>query len=101
MGDMLKKIENGDLDEKDADIYLEENEIPMITMDMMKNALMKSSRSVSPAEYLKYLSMKMQFDRESGNIQLQQQTQQQYQSYLNPSTSLIENSNNIDDDIYE
>jgi len=45
-----------------------EDEVPMITMEMMTAALKESKRSVSPAEYQKYLEMKVQFDREAGII---------------------------------
>jgi len=45
-----------------------EDEVPMITMEMMAAALKESKRSVSPAEYQKYLEMKVQFDREAGII---------------------------------
>merc|ERR1719356_1827186 len=64
----LKKIESGELDPDDAEAQEEEDEVPMITMDMMRRALKESKRSVSPAEYQKYLSMKVQFDREAGII---------------------------------
>merc|ERR1712113_1296587 len=60
----LKKIEAGELDPDEADD--DEDEVPMITMEMMRRALKESKRSVSPAEYQKYLSMKVQFDREAG-----------------------------------
>jgi len=46
----------------------EEDEVPMITMEMMTAALKESKRSVSPSEYQKYLEMKVQFDREAGII---------------------------------
>merc|ERR1719184_537335 len=58
----LKAIEAGDIDEDDD----EEDAVPMITMEMLRRALKESKRSVSPAEYQKYLSMKVQFDREAG-----------------------------------
>jgi len=45
-----------------------EDEVPMITMEMMGGALKESKRSVSPSEYQKYLEMKVQFDREAGII---------------------------------
>merc|ERR1712172_349780 len=64
----LKKIESGELDPDDPEAQEEEDEVPMITMDMMRRALKESKRSVSPAEYQKYLSMKVQFDREAGII---------------------------------
>jgi len=60
----LKAIEAGELDEDAADE--EEDAVPMITMEMLRRALKESKRSVSPAEYQKYLSMKVQFDREAG-----------------------------------
>merc|ERR1712154_284582 len=62
----LKKIEAGEIEPEEADN--DEDEVPMITMDMMRRALKESKRSVSPAEYQKYLSMKAQFDREAGII---------------------------------
>ena len=64
--ELLKKIENGELPPEEAD--KQDDEVPMITMDMMRRALKESKRSVSPAEYQKYLSMKVQFDREAGII---------------------------------
>jgi len=70
----LKKIEAGEIDPDQADE--DEDEVPMITMDMMRRALKESKRSVSPAEYQKYLSMKVQFDREAGIINDQQQQSQ-------------------------
>jgi len=45
-----------------------EEEVPLITMEMMTAALKESKRSVTPAEYQKYLEMKVQFDREAGII---------------------------------
>merc|ERR1712176_835046 len=63
----LKKIEAGKIDPDEADN--DEDEVPMITMEMMRRALKESKRSVSPAEYQKYLSMKVQFDREAGVIE--------------------------------
>jgi transitional endoplasmic reticulum ATPase len=62
----LKQIEAGDIDPDQVDN--DEDEVPMITMDMMRRSLKESKRSVSPAEYQKYLSMKVQFDREAGVI---------------------------------
>merc|ERR1719361_1736361 len=67
----LKAIEAGELDEDAADE--EEDAVPMITMEMLRRALKESKRSVSPAEYQKYLSMKVQFDREAGIIDDSQQ----------------------------
>merc|ERR1719356_589836 len=61
----LKAIEAGDIDEDEP----EEDAVPMITMEMLRRALKESKRSVSPAEYQKYLSMKVQFDREAGVIE--------------------------------
>merc|ERR1719184_694566 len=58
----LKAIEAGDVEEDEE----EEDAVPMITMEMLRRALKESKRSVSPAEYQKYLSMKVQFDREAG-----------------------------------
>merc|ERR1712242_74691 len=60
----LKAIEAGDVDEDGE----EEDAVPLITMEMLRRALKESKRSVSPAEYQKYLSMKVQFDREAGII---------------------------------
>merc|ERR1719249_29650 len=53
----LKAIEAGDVEEDEE----EEDAVPMITMEMLRRALKESKRSVSPAEYQKYLSMKVQF----------------------------------------
>merc|ERR1719319_107792 len=64
----LKAIEAGEMDAEEAEAQEEADEVPMITMDMMRRALKESKRSVSPAEYQKYLSMKVQFDREAGII---------------------------------
>merc|ERR1719249_108100 len=64
----LKAIEAGELDPDEAEAQEEADEVPMITMEMMRRALKESKRSVSPAEYQKYLSMKVQFDREAGII---------------------------------
>jgi len=61
----LKAIEAGEIDEDEP----EEDAVPMITMEMLRRALKESKRSVSPAEYQKYLSMKVQFDREAGVIE--------------------------------
>merc|ERR1712244_133390 len=61
----LKAIESGQLDPDEAEAQEQEDEVPM---DMMRRALKESKRSVSPAEYQKYLSMKVQFDREAGII---------------------------------
>merc|ERR550532_2502461 len=69
----LKAIEAGEMDADEAEAQEEADEVPMITMDMMRRALKESKRSVSPAEYQKYLSMKVQFDREAGIIDDSQQ----------------------------
>jgi len=69
----LKAIEAGEMDAEEAAAQEEADEVPMITMDMMRRALKESKRSVSPAEYQKYLSMKVQFDREAGIIDDSQQ----------------------------
>merc|ERR1712176_108853 len=45
----LKAIEAGEIDPDEADN--DEDEVPMITMEMMRRALKESKRSVSPAEY--------------------------------------------------
>merc|ERR1719331_1178311 len=58
----LKAIEAGDIDEDEE----EEDAVPLITMDMLRRSLKEAKRSVTPAEYQKYLSMKVQFDREAG-----------------------------------
>eukprot|EP00487_Bulimina_marginata_P003133 TRINITY_DN1744_c0_g1_i2.p1 TRINITY_DN1744_c0_g1~~TRINITY_DN1744_c0_g1_i2.p1 ORF type:complete len:124 (+),score=20.57 TRINITY_DN1744_c0_g1_i2:70-441(+) len=78
----VKMIESGDLDPDQVDN--DEDEVPMITMDMMRRALKESKRSVSPAEYQKYLSMKVQFDREAGVIADSQQQSQSSQAQSVP-----------------
>merc|ERR1711971_1503815 len=91
----LKKIESGELDPDDPEAQEEEDEVPMITMDMMRRALKESKRSVSPAEYQKYLSMKVQFDREAGIIDNgagnSPQSQPQSVNYQQP---IVPSSNN-------
>merc|ERR1712060_26656 len=52
----LKAIEAGDIDEDEDE---EEDAVPMITMDMLRRSLKEAKRSVTPAEYQKYLSMKV------------------------------------------
>jgi len=52
----------------DEEDNVDEDEVPMITMEMMTAALKESKRSVAPSEYQKYLEMKVQFDREAGII---------------------------------
>merc|ERR1711997_91055 len=101
----LKKIESGELDPDDAAAQEEEDEVPMITMDMMRRALKESKRSVSPAEYQKYLSMKVQFDREAGIIDNGQNNAPQSQpqainQQLPPSSSQqsAQQPNLLDDD---
>merc|ERR1719162_1834608 len=69
----LKAIEAGEMDAEEAAAQEEADDVPMITMDMMRRAMKESKRSVSPAEYQKYLSMKVQFDREAGIIDDSQQ----------------------------
>merc|ERR1712154_497828 len=66
----LKAIEAGDIDEDEDE---EEDAVPMITMDMLRRSLKEAKRSVTPAEYQKYLSMKVQFDREAGVTESQNQ----------------------------
>jgi len=53
---------------KEPDEEEEKDEVPMITVEMLMAALKEAKRSVSPAEYQKYLEMKLQFDREAGII---------------------------------
>jgi len=53
---------------KESEEEEEKDEVPMITVDMLMAALKEAKRSVSPAEYQKYLEMKLQFDREAGII---------------------------------
>eukprot|EP01083_Nonionella_stella_P280547 954386_1 len=108
----LKKIEAGELDPNEVDD--DEDEVPMITMDMLRRALKESKRSVSPAEYQKYLSMKVQFDREAGVIDDQNAQQSQPSSMHNqqpiapPSSNIsaqqpnLQNDDDDDDsDIYD
>jgi len=111
----LKKIESGDLDPDDPEAQEDEDEVPMITMDMMRRALKESKRSVSPAEYQKYLSMKVQFDREAGIIdngqgnapQSQPQSVNYQQPIVPPSNNASAQQPNLleddddDDDIYD
>jgi len=86
--EMLEKMQKGELNEEEGAKYVEQRDRGIIDMEMMKQALVQSTRSVSPSEYLKYLSMKMQMERDGGNLNSVKQTQQQYQSYVNPSHSL-------------
>merc|ERR1712039_1146321 len=99
----LKAIESGQLDPDEAEA--QEHEVPMITMDMMRRALKESKRSVSPAEYQKYLSMKVQFDREAGIIdnsqnapQSQAQSVNYQQPIVPPSNSSAQQPNLLGDD---
>merc|ERR1711951_309370 len=97
---VLKAIEAGELDEDAADE--EEDAVPMITMEMLRRALKESKRSVSPAEYQKYLSMKVQFDREAGVIEENQgnpsQPSQGVPMMVPPSGGAQQPSLNDDDD---
>merc|ERR1719242_1690819 len=103
----LKAIEAGDLEEDAADE--EEDAVPMITMEMLRRALKESKRSVSPAEYQKYLSMKVQFDREAGIIDKQGDSSQQAQAapmMVPPSSGAaqqpsLNDDDDDDDDIYD
>merc|ERR1719297_133919 len=107
----LKAIEAGELDEDAADE--EEDAGPMITMEMLRRSLKESKRSVSPAEYQKYLSMKVQFDREAGIIdnnqggapQSQPQSIGQMPAPSNNASaqqpSLIADDDDDDSDIYD
>jgi len=87
-------IESGQEYESDDEEAEEKDEVPMITMDMLKMALKESKRSVSPAEYQKYLSMKEQFDREAGIIPSSQQPSQPSNSYQAPSQPSMPQQNN-------
>ena len=72
--EQLKKIEAGKLDPDEAEAqeaWEEANEVSVITM-MMHLALEENKCSVSPAEYQKHLSMKVQFDREAGIVNYNQ-----------------------------
>lgn len=60
--------QNSGIEYKEPEEEEKEDEVPMITMDMLIAALKEAKRSVSPAEYQKYLEMKLQFDREAGII---------------------------------
>ena len=94
----LKAIEAGDIDEDEE----EEDAVPMITMEMLRRSLKESKRSVTPAEYQKYLSMKVQFDREAGVIEDQSGNQsnpsQPAPMMVPPSGSAQQPSLNDDDD---
>jgi len=95
----------------------EVDEVPMITMDMLKAALKESKRSVSQSEYQKYLEMKMQFDREAGIIPESGAPSQSFnnaapqgfsnqnnaQSFSQPSSQQpsLQSNNDDDDDIYD
>jgi transitional endoplasmic reticulum ATPase len=63
----LEAEETGE-DFVEDDEELEVEDIPMITMAMLLSSLKESKRSVSPAQYRRYLDMKEQFDREAGII---------------------------------
>jgi transitional endoplasmic reticulum ATPase len=92
----------------------EQDEVPMITMEMLKASLKESKRSVTTAEYQKYLEMKVQFDREAGIIPESggQPVQQDYGSYQAPPTQSrqpapananqpVLQADEDDDDIYD
>merc|ERR1712176_1064866 len=95
----LKKIESGELDPDDADN--DEDEVPMITMEMMRRALKESKRSVSPAEYQKYLSMKVQFDREAGITDQQNNQSGVSQPSSMQQPNLLGDDDDDDSDIYD
>lgn len=95
----------------------EKDEVPMITMDMLKASLKESKRSVSSSEYQKYLEMKLQFDREAGIIPESGPSQSAFgnappqgfnnnqnnaQSFSQPSAQQpsLQSNNDDDDDIY-
>jgi len=46
----------------------EEDEVPLITQQMLRIALQESKRSVTAEEYQRYLEMKDKFDREGGKV---------------------------------
>jgi len=95
----------------------EKDEVPMITMEMLKASLKESKRSVSPSEYQKYLEMKLQFDREAGIIpetgapsafgnmggQNTGPNQPNVQSFSQPSAQQpsLQSNNEDEDDIYD
>jgi transitional endoplasmic reticulum ATPase len=74
-----ERLRNEDEDYVSDDDEEYEDPVPMITLNMLRLALQESKRSVSPAEYQKYLEMKMQFDREGGKLTGNSQPQQQPQ----------------------
>jgi len=92
----------------------EKDEVPMITMEMLKASLKESKRSVSSSEYQKYLEMKLQFDREAGIIPETGSSQSSFgnapqfnnnqnnaQSFSQPSAQpSLQSNNDDDDDIY-
>jgi hypothetical protein len=61
-----KKAEELGIEYQEPEEEEEEDAVPMITMEMLVAALKEAKRSVTPAEYQKYLEMKVQFDREAG-----------------------------------
>jgi len=69
----------------------EKDEVPMITMDMLKASLKESKRSVSSSEYQKYLEMKLEFDREAGIIP---DNASGFGGGTNPSSQSFSNNNN-------
>jgi len=90
----------------------EKDEVPMITMNLLKASLKESKRSVSSSEYQKYLEMKLQFDRDAGimpetgssfdNASQFNTHQNNAQSYSQPSAQQpsLQSNNDDDDDIY-
>merc|ERR1712204_127629 len=97
----LKAIEAGEMDAEEAEAQEEADEVPMITMDMMRRAMKESKRSVSPAEYQKYLSMKVQFDREAGIINDNQQgvgQASQPSGFVPPSNAAAQQPSLVDED---
>ena len=94
-----KKIEQLQKLEKDSNANINDDDddnVPLINMDMMLNALYQSKRSVSPGEYHKYLTMKLQFDRQYNNNNNNNNNYNDNQ----PVHSINNNNNNDDDDIY-
>jgi transitional endoplasmic reticulum ATPase len=63
-----KQAEILNIEYKEPEEEEKDEEVPMITMEMLMAALKEAKRSVSPSEYQKYLEMKLQFDREAGII---------------------------------
>ena len=80
--------------EPDDDDDDKDDEVPMITSEMIKLSLKESKRSVSPAQYQKYLEMKLQFDREAGIINTNNNNDNNNQAQYQPNFSNNAPNNN-------